>query len=180
MKSNNKLIALVGIIFVLSGCDSKLSKENREKIETLKVELAEARSVLAEYKKPSEVDSGHAFNEKHKKVVYTPTVYQSEIEKDFQDLASRFEVLEVFPLPDTGTYRVAFTSKRSGMAVIKEVSIPLVFFRAVYDPEGQYSQDFHTKMASRGYSVEFIRLFEQGEFIFEKKAILALYTESFG
>lgn len=44
MKFNNKLIALVGIMFVLTGCDSKLSKEDREEIESLKVEQT-AKSV---------------------------------------------------------------------------------------------------------------------------------------
>lgn len=179
MKVRNKVVVLAIVVFALIGCDGKLSNENRKDIENLKTEVAEVRKELADLKGLTEADNALAQEQSNTEIVFTPTVYQTEVDKNFRDLASRFDVLEVYPLSDNDLYRVTYTSTRSNTIVTKEIAIPLSFFSAVYDPENQHGQDIHTKMASRGYSVGFLRLFEQGEYLAEKKAILSLYKASF-
>lgn len=175
MRTSNKLIALVGLMLALTGCDSKLSKEDRQEIESLKEELAQTQLALAEHRKSFEADSAELKSE----IVFTPVEYQTATDKKFRDLANRFDGLEIFPLPDNDLYRVKFISKRSSVFITKDLTIPLSFFRAVYNPKGQYNQDTLIKLASRGYGVEFIRLFDQGEYIAEKQAIFRLYTGNF-
>lgn len=175
MKIGSKLIALMGIMLALAGCDSKLSKEDRQEIESLKEELAETQVTLTEHKKSFEADSAKL----KKEIVFAPAEYQTETDKKFRGLANRIDCLEIYPLPDNDLYRVKFISNRSRTVTTKDLATPLSFFRAVYDLEGQYNQDILIKLASRGYGVEFIRLFDQGEFIVEKQAILSLYTGNF-
>lgn len=179
MKVRNKVFVLAIVVFALIGCDGKLSNENRKDIKNLKTEVAEVRKTLADLKGQTEADNALEQEQSNTEIVFTPTVYKTEVDKHFRDLASRFDVLEVYPLPNTDVYRVTYTSMRSNTIVTKEIAIPLSFFSAVYDPESQHGQDIHTKMASRGYSVEFTRLFEQGQYLAEKKAILSLYKASF-
>jgi len=162
-------ISLLILITLLASCDASLSSEDKK-------EIVETKELLREIKSSnSDVNTANVV----KPVLISEPVYETETDQLFHELHNRFDVIDIRVTPIDGIYKVAFINERQGSMAMKEIPVPLSFFKSVYDAENLYQIDDIKAVAKRGYSAKFAYLLDQGERLGEKKAILELFNKNF-
>jgi hypothetical protein len=170
-----KKILCIFLPLFLLGCEAELSSEDKQEIAELNKELVETKALLQEVK----LSNNDVTNKEFKPVLIHKPVYETESDKLFHELSREFDVIDIQVTSSDGVYKVAFINKERGLLKTKEISVPLSFFKSVYDPENRHPNHAIKQASKRGYSAKLIYLLDQGKRLDEKKAILKLFTEHF-